>query len=103
MADEALTKLIQNVKNKIGELIQKPKMTDKLLMKPPFRFLHDTITAVSNATGFGDGLYTEVELDSAAMTDKLAKISYLDKIFCLVGICKVFFVSQYHNHTFFDS
>lgn len=64
-------------------------MNDKLLSKPPFRFLHDTITAVTTTTGFGDGLYNDGELDSAAITDKDAKINYLEKMFNLVGICKV--------------
>ncbi len=87
MAD--LDTLINAVKDRMGELIQKPKMTDKLLQKPPFRFLHDTITAVSTTTGFGEGLYSGEELDSAAITDKQAKLNYLDKIFRLVGICQV--------------
>lgn len=82
-----LDSLINNVKDKIGNLISKPKMSDKLLSKPPFRFLHDTISSVINATGFGEGLYEGAELDSAGITDKQAKINYLEKMFTLVGIC----------------
>lgn len=73
----------------MGELIAKPKMSDKLLGKPPFRFLHDTISSIISTTGFGEGLYSGGELDSAAITDKDAKVAYLTKIFSLVGICKV--------------
>ena len=86
MAD--LESLMNVTKAKIGELISKPKMSDKLLSKPPFRFLHDTITAITTTTGFGEGLYSDGELDSAAITEKQAKLNYLDKSFRLVGICK---------------
>lgn len=81
--------LIVSVRAKMGELITKPKMVEKLLQKPPFRFLHDTVTAVTKTTGFGDGLYAGEELDSAAITDRQAKVNYLEKIFNLVGICQV--------------
>lgn len=84
-----LDSLVAEAKAKISALISKPKMAEKLLSKPPFRFLHDTVTAITNATGFGEGLYSSEELDSAAITDKDAKIAYLEKIFLLVGICKV--------------
>jgi TRAF3-interacting protein 1 len=50
-----MEELIAEVQAKIGSLIQKPKMTDKLLSKPPFRFLHDLISAVTATTGFGEG------------------------------------------------
>lgn len=83
-----LESLIEEVKNGIGAIIQKPKMTDKLLQRPPLRFLHDIIAAVTAATGFAEGLFNEQELDFATLTEKKQKIDYLDKIFKLVGICK---------------
>eukprot|EP01035_Chromulina_nebulosa_P019423 gene19423-25301_t len=63
-------------------------MSEKLLSKPPFRFLHDTISAIMAVTGFGEGLYNSTELDSAQINDRNTKVAYLDKIFLLVGICK---------------
>lgn len=88
MGDDELGSLIAETKAKMGELISKPKMSDKLLSKPPFRFLHDTVTAVINTTGFGEGLFQDSELDSAQITDKHAKIDFLEKIFLFVSICK---------------
>ncbi len=83
-----LDDLINLAKTKIGEIISKPKMTEKLLAKPPFRFIHDTVSAITAQTGFGEGLYSGPELDSAGIQDKQAKLDYLEKIFKLVGICK---------------
>ena len=62
-----------------SSLISKPKMTEKLLKKPPFRFIHDTIMATMGATGYPQGLYTEQELDSKTVSDKESKIVFLQK------------------------
>jgi TRAF3-interacting protein 1 len=35
------------------QLIQKPKMTQKLLTKPPFRYIHDIYTSTCAETGYG--------------------------------------------------
>ena len=61
-------------------LVRKPKLTENLLRKPPFRFLHDVISEVQRNTGFASGLYTEYELNSANVKDKESKVSYLNKI-----------------------
>lgn len=39
----AVIKLTQQL---LGKYVEKPQMSDKLLSKPPFRFLHDVINAV---------------------------------------------------------
>ena len=63
-----------------GQLFQKPKMTQKLLTKPPFRYIHDIFTATCGATGYGEGLFQGPELDAKAITEKEAKIGFLVKM-----------------------
>ncbi|GAQ86389.1 hypothetical protein KFL_002860130 [Klebsormidium nitens] len=67
-------------------LIKRPKLTDALLNKPPFRFLHDIISEVTRTTGFADGLFTEEELVSTNIKDKDGKVAYLTKIINCVGL-----------------
>lgn len=70
----------------LGPLITRPKLTEKLLSKPPFRFLHDIVVEMVKATGFARGLYTDAELDSANVTTKEQKVTFLEKIIKLVGV-----------------
>ena len=69
-----------------GQLFQKPKMSQKLLTKPPFRYLHDIFTATCAATGYGQGLYEGAELDAKAITEKDAKIAFLVKLIQLTEL-----------------
>ena len=46
-----------------GSLIQKPKMTEKLLKKPPPKYIYDIILNTMSKTGFPKGLFTPEEED----------------------------------------
>lgn len=65
------------------QLFDKPKMTQKLLMKPPFRYLHDIFLATMQATGFGAGLFDDAEMDSKANHEKDTKLNILAKMIAL--------------------
>ena len=65
------------------QLFDKPKMTQKLLLKPPFRYLHDIFVATIGATGFGAGIYDEAEMDTKANHEKDTKVNILAKMITL--------------------
>lgn len=80
-----------------GSLFEKPKMTERLLLKPPFKYLFDIIIQTSKvfymklfitnlkSTGFAKDLYTQEELSSDFYDTKDNKIYFLNKIITLVG------------------
>mmetsp|Transcript_2665 Transcript_2665/g.9319 ORF Transcript_2665/g.9319 Transcript_2665/m.9319 type:complete len:409 (-) Transcript_2665:76-1302(-) len=83
MAD--LESLIAGTQESLGALITRPKLSEKLLGKPPFRFLHDVVTNVTGATGFGEGLYEEELLNAKAIKDKALKVEFLQRIIDLTN------------------
>ncbi|XP_069081624.1 TRAF3-interacting protein 1 isoform X3 [Pleurodeles waltl] len=71
--------VLQCTQESLGKVIRKPPLTERLLSKPPFRYLHDVIAEVIRVTDFMKGLYTESELKSDNVKDKEAKIIFLQK------------------------
>ena len=65
------------------QLFSKPKMSEKLLCKPPFRYLHDIFTATMSKTNFGEGLFQGDELNSKSFEDKDSKMNWLVKVITL--------------------
>jgi TRAF3-interacting protein 1 len=63
----------------LDPIISKPKLADKLLGKPPFRFLHDIIMNVRVATGFMEGLFEAEEMEGSKISGKGPKMAFLDK------------------------
>ncbi|XP_038277541.1 TRAF3-interacting protein 1 isoform X2 [Dermochelys coriacea] len=71
--------VVRRTQELLGRVIRKPPLTERLLSKPPFRYLHDVIGEVIRVTGFMNGLYTDFEMRSDNVKDKDAKIGFLQK------------------------
>ena len=87
--DSSVAKKTQDT---LGKVIKKPPLTEKLLSKPPFRFLHDILTEVIKNTGVLKGLYKADELNSENVKVSSYVCSHdMDTIFVnLCIICKIF-------------
>lgn len=77
---------IKKTQDMLGKIIKKPPLTDKLLARPPFRFLHDIMTSIIRGTGFMKGLFTEEEMNSEAIKEKEQKIAFLQKVIDIVAL-----------------
>ncbi len=77
--------LASEVRQELQSYFEKPKLSDKLLSKPPFRFLHDIVGGLHNATGFADEVFQGDEWDSRAMNaTKETKASFMDRLISYV-------------------
>ncbi|AYU78653.1 hypothetical protein, conserved [Leishmania donovani] len=76
--------IIEKTQKELGAVIQAPRLTDKLLSRPPFRYIHDIVMSFMKATGFPDGLFDADQLDSAKVADKKAKVQFLEKLIAAV-------------------
>lgn len=47
MSEDVKLEVIKSTQDALSKYIKKPPLTEKLLRKPPFRYLHDITTAVS--------------------------------------------------------
>ncbi|KAK7092576.1 TRAF3-interacting protein 1-like isoform X3 [Littorina saxatilis] len=78
-------KVVKKTQDTLGKIIKKPPLTEKLLSKPPFRFLHDIVTSAIKTTGFMKGLYSDAELNSENVKEKEGKIAFLQKAIDMVA------------------
>jgi len=47
---------VEQTRAMVSKIVSKPKCSDKLLSKPPFRFIHDLLVGIGKATEFDLGL-----------------------------------------------
>ena len=76
----ATTSDLHDTREALSKLISKPNCTDKLLARPPFRFLFDVILAIDAASDLGLDRVLTTEFDSANVKDKPSKLAFLDKV-----------------------
>jgi len=76
-----MAELWEQTAEMFGSLFTNPKMSKKLLMRPPFKYLlHIIIKTMRNIDGFCKGLYTEEELDfDYYKKNKMWKLVFLQK------------------------
>lgn len=48
MSEDINPAVIKHTQETLGKYVKKPHLTEKLLRKPPFRFLHDVFAVVKN-------------------------------------------------------
>ncbi len=80
-----LAAAIKECQRELQPMFAKPKLKSRLLSKPPFRYIHDIIIALLDATNF-PAYFTEEELDSNTFKEKKdEKLAFLDKLIVLVN------------------
>ncbi|XP_037728809.1 TRAF3-interacting protein 1 [Drosophila subpulchrella] len=80
MSDKDLDAIILVTQKVLGKYLKKPPLTEKLLKKPPFRFLMDVFNNFIKQTGKFDGLYTPDEQLFENISSREDKIRFLQKM-----------------------
>jgi hypothetical protein len=85
-AKESLDDLVATTQQVLGAVIREPELTRTLLRRPPFAFMHEVVSSVTRATGFGEGLYDGDDLSTENWKSRGAteRVGYISKIVKLV-------------------
>eukprot|EP01083_Nonionella_stella_P110242 322420_1 len=73
----------ETTRSAFKDLIKKPKLSSKLLTKPPFRFLQDVVMNTLKSSGFPEGVFPNELL--GRIKDKADKLEFLRRIFSCVS------------------
>ncbi|UJR33764.1 hypothetical protein I4U23_021191 [Adineta vaga] len=69
MGDSVDPDIIKRTQDTLGQIINAPALTEKLLNRPPVQFLQDIVKSVMKKTEFFQGLYSDEELTSAYLKE----------------------------------
>jgi len=76
----------QETVNMFSHLFSKPKVTEQLLSKPPFKFLLDVISQTIKTTDFAKNLYKPEEFSRDFYDTREKKIDFFRKIIALTSL-----------------
>uniref|UniRef100_A0A915DC27 Uncharacterized protein n=1 Tax=Ditylenchus dipsaci TaxID=166011 RepID=A0A915DC27_9BILA len=77
---------VATTRNLFSTLIQKPVLTDQLLQRPPFKFLHDIVTETVRCTGYPD-VFSADELDATKTSaSRDSKLAFLQRLVDVLNI-----------------
>ncbi|BHF73588.1 TRAF3-interacting protein 1 [Sparganum proliferum] len=79
-------RIIKRTQDTLGKIIKKPPLTEKLLSRPPFRFIHDICTSLIRSTGIMKGLFTPEEMQADNVKEKEAKVQFLKKVLDFIAV-----------------
>jgi len=88
-AAEQLEAVVTKTLRRLREVLPRPRATRELLRRPPFRFMHDIVSAITAETGFAAGLFDHVESDAVQIRSqrgKMGKLAYFQKLVTYVAI-----------------
>ena len=84
---------VRETQRTLGSIVQRPRLTEKLLLKPPFRFIHDILMETIRVTGY-TGLNIEHPVDYSSsfsvrfithktqlcIQDRESKVAFLERV-----------------------
>ncbi|KAH7640132.1 hypothetical protein HUG17_10612 [Dermatophagoides farinae] len=80
-------RLIKSNIDQLSKIVKRPAVTEKILSRPPFRFIFDLTTMIIKTTGYLRGLYSEEEFNfDNVNANKERKMAFLDKLIDVIGL-----------------
>ena len=90
MSETVNPRLLKSNVDLYVKILKRPLVNEKILSRPPFKFIHDLVTIVVKNNGYLRGLYTDDQFQLDNINTKDAKMAFLDRLIDAVGKFLIF-------------